>query len=132
MTYRAKVGLRQQPPVIETLFENKQVKIDRITAFGQISPPGEFAPEPSFEFIHLLKGQLVIEIEGEADKVSLKPGEYTIKTQKQRGRADYTSVHEETVWLKVSFQGESGRYPVFTGAVGADEVHPKQTTRKGR
>src|SRR5262245_33972682 len=126
MSYLTKLGLRQQPPVLETLYENKQVKIERVTAFGQISPPGEFAPEPSFEFIHLLKGHLVVEIEGEAEKVNLKPGDYMIKTEKQRGRADYTSVHEETVWLKVSFQGAPGRYPLFTGAIGPEEVHPKR------
>ena len=130
MAFLTKEGLRQQPPVIETLFENKTVKIDRITAFGQITPPGEFPPEPSYEFIHLLKGQLILEYEGEAEKVNLKPGSYAIKTPEQKTRADFTAKDEETVWLKVSYRGERGRYPVFTGAVGLDEIHFKPSARR--
>jgi hypothetical protein len=66
----------------------------------------------------LLKGQLVLEYKGEAEKVNLKPGEYAIKTPEQSTRADFTSTHEETVYLKVSYKGERGKYPDFTGAVG--------------
>ena len=126
MSYLSKEGFRHRPPVIETLFENRSIKIDRVTARGQITPPGEFPPEPSYEFIHLLKGQLVLEYNGEAEKVSLKPGDYAIKAPDQRTRADFTAEDGETVYLKVSFRGQRGRYPVFTGAVGPEEVHPKK------
>jgi quercetin dioxygenase-like cupin family protein len=117
--------LRHRPPVIETLFENKNVKIDRVRARGQITPPGEFAPEPSYEFILLLEGQLVLEYDGEPEKRDLRPGDYAIKSPNQKTRADYTAEDEETVYLKVSYRGEHGRYPHFTGAVGPEEVHPK-------
>lgn len=122
MTYL--VGKTDRPPVIETLFENNSVKIDRISARGQISPPGEFAAEPSYEFIQLLTGTLALEYKGQAEKVTLKPGDYAIKTPQQRTRADYTAEDKETVWLKVSYRGERGKYPAFTGAVGVQEVHP--------
>ena len=125
MAYLTTRGVKVQPPAIETLFENRAVKIDRVTAQGQITPPGEFPQEPSYEFIHLLKGQLVLEYKGEAEKVNLKAGEYAIKTPGQSTRADFTSLHEETVYLKVSYKGEHGKYPEFTGAVGPTEVHRK-------
>jgi quercetin dioxygenase-like cupin family protein len=125
MTFQMLGALKEQPPVIETLFENTTIKIDRVTVRGHITPKGEFPKEPSFEFIHLLKGQLVLEYEGEREKVRLKPGEHAIKGPDQRTRADFTPVDEETVYLKVSYKGERGRYPAFTGAVGRDEVHPK-------
>ena len=118
-------GFRDQPPVIETLFENTDIKIDRVTAQGQITPPGEFPNEPSYEFIHLLKGHLVLEYKGQGDKVSLKAGDYAIKTPDQKTRADFTPIDEQTVWLKVSYKGERGRYKAFTGAVGPEEVHRK-------
>ena len=118
-------GSRGRPPVIETLFENTEVKIDRVIAQGQITPPGEFPDEPSHEFIYLEKGKLVLEYEGEAKKVTLTPGHSALKSPVQKTRADFTSEEEDTVWLKVSFRGERGRYPLFTGSVGADEIHPK-------
>lgn len=124
MVFINKGNLAERPPVIETLFENKSVKIDRVTARGQVSPPGDFAPEPSYEFIHLLKGKLVLEYKGKSGKVTLKPGDYSVKTPQQRSRADHTAEDEETVWLKVSYRGDRGKYPFFTGAVGANEVHP--------
>ena len=127
---KERLGLR--PPLIETLFENKSVKIDRITVHGQISPPGEFAPEPSYEFIQVLKGQLVLEYKGKSQKVNLKSGDFAIKSPQQRTRADYTAEDEETVYVKVSYRGDRGKYPVFTGAVGAEEVHPGKTAPKNK
>lgn len=120
-----------RPPIIETLFENTSVKIDRVTARGQITPPDEFPQEPSYEFIQLLKGQLVLEYKGEDKKITLKKaGDYAVKSPNQRTRADYTAVNKPTVYLKVSYKGEHGRYPEFTGAVGPEEVHLKATQRE--
>jgi cupin 2 domain-containing protein len=125
MVYLTKGDVRR-PPVIETLAETRSIKIDRITARGQVSPPGDFAPEPSNEFILLLKGQLILEYEGDDHKVTLEPGDFAHKGTDQRTRADYTSEEEETVWVKISYRGEPDRYPLFTGAVGPEEVHPKR------
>ncbi|HLG54337.1 MAG TPA: hypothetical protein VI485_03335 [Vicinamibacterales bacterium] len=117
--------LTHRPPVIETLFENTHVKIDRITARGQITPPGEFPAEPSNEFVQVLKGNLVLQYQGEKERVSLKAGDHAVKGPAQRTRADFTALKEDTVWLKISYKGERGRYPEFTGAVGPEEIHKK-------
>ena len=112
----------EKPPVLETLFENSDVKIERVTAHGQITPDGDFPDEPSHEFLVLLKGQLVLEYQDETESAKLGPGDFAIADADQRTRADYTSVDEETVWIKVSFAGKPGEYPLFTGAVSSDEV----------
>ena len=126
MTYQTKGIQLDRPPVIETLFESKNVKIDRVIAQGQITPPGESPNEPSLSII-FAQGPTGVEYEGEhpgdAKKVTLRPGEYAIKSPQQKTRADYTSESEETIWLKVSCVGERGRYPLFTGGVGIDEAH---------
>ncbi len=112
-----------KPPVLETLFESSDVKIEKVTANGQITPAGDFPDEPSAEFIVLLKGELVLEYQDETETVHLKPGDHAIAGPDQRTRAEFTSEEEETVWIKVSSTGKRGEYPLFTGAVGRDEVH---------
>lgn len=118
-------ALMQGPPVIETLAETRSVKIDRVTARGQKSPPDDFALEPSNEFILVLQGRLVLEYEG-GRKVALGPGDFAVKGTDQRTRADSTSEDQETVWVKVSYGGEPDLYPLFTGSVGPEEVHVKE------
>jgi hypothetical protein len=63
---------------------------------------------------------------GEPKKVSLRPGDYAIKSPRERTRADFTAVDEDTVYLKISFVGEPGKYPHFTGAVSSKEVHGQE------
>jgi hypothetical protein len=126
MSYKTLRGAIDRPPVIETLFENDVVKIDRITVRGQITPPGVFPDEPSHEFIQVLKGNIVLEYKlagGETKKVSLRPGEFAIKSPKEQTRADFTPPEEDTIYLKISHGGKPGKYPHFTGAVGKDETH---------
>src|SRR5262245_24579060 len=125
MTFQTLGHLKDQPPVIATLTENTNVKIDRVTVRGQITPPGEFPDEPSYEFIHVLKGRLVLEYEGVKEKVSLKAGEYAVKRPDQKTRADFSALNEETVYLKVSCQGERGKCPEFAGAVGREQIRHK-------
>ncbi len=133
MAYKTLDGLLDRPPLIETLFENDSIKIDRITVRGQITPEGEFPDEPSHEFIQLIQGHMVLERRGpngETQKVSLRPGEFAMKSTEERTRADFTSVNEDTVYLKISHVGKRGRYPLFTGAVGRSETHGQKPPRK--
>jgi len=125
MSYQTLRRAQSRPPIIETLFENQSIKIDRVTVRGQITPRDEFPDEPSYEFIHLIKGHLVLEYQersGRPNKISLRPSEFAIKSPQERTRADFTSLDEDTVYLKISYVGEPGKYPLFTGAVSRDEV----------
>jgi hypothetical protein len=129
MSYQTLKGAIDRPPVIETLFENDTVKIDRVTVRGQITPEAVFPEEPSHEFIQLLKGNMVLEYklpDGQTKKVSLRPGDYAMKSPKEKTRADFTPPEEDTVYLKISHAGQPGKYPVFTGAVGKDETHRRK------
>ncbi|MBZ9770997.1 hypothetical protein [Mesorhizobium sp. CO1-1-8] len=127
MTYETLKGSIDRPPTIETLFENNIVKIDRITVRGQITPAGVFPDEPSNEFVQLIQGHMVLEYQtadGENKKMSLRAGDYAMKAPTERTRADFTSPDEDTVYLKISHTGgERGKYKLFTGSVGRDEVH---------
>ncbi|NHZ36782.1 hypothetical protein [Massilia rubra] len=127
MTYQTLKGVLDRPPIIETLFENEIIKIDRVTVRGQITPPDIFPEEPSHEFIQLIKGHMVLEYkaaEGERKKMSLRPGDFAMKDPKESTRADFTATDEDTVYLKISHVGgKKSRYKLFTGAVGRDEAH---------
>jgi hypothetical protein len=141
MTFETIKGLVDRPPLIETLLQNTAAKIDHIRVNGQITPAGEFPDEPSYEFIQVISGTLVLEYKSGREAihssakpdgmfVKLGPGDYAIKSPKQRTRADHVSENEELSYIKVSFGGRKGRYPQFTGAVGADEVHGSVTKPK--
>jgi len=106
---------RTRPPLIETIADDANVKIERFLVRGLTSPPDEYADEPSHEVIILLKGRLVLEYAGRDEKVTLKPGDYAVKGSDEKTRADAIAEDEETEWIKVSYRTSGGSYPDFTG-----------------
>ncbi|WP_162795632.1 hypothetical protein [Nonomuraea lactucae] len=103
---------KRDSALVDVLVENRHIKIERIIAKGQVSPDGVVCEQPAFDALILLRGELTLEYENEAGKVSLKPGDVITTEPGQANRVDHTSRAGETVWVKFSFQGpleEGGR-----------------------
>lgn len=102
------------PPGVETLAENRIIKIERVVANGQVTALGHFCEQPGFDFLVVLSGQVVLVFEAsKREKVILNPGDFLVTKPGQSNRTDWTSRDEETVWIKVSFRGpiEEGSHP---------------------
>jgi cupin 2 domain-containing protein len=83
----------------ETLVSDGLVRIERITSWGQASPPGFWYEQPQREWVLLVAGRAGLEIEGVERAVELSPGDWLDIPALRRHRVLWTARGEPTVWL---------------------------------
>ena len=83
-----------------TLIDGDTVRIERIVSHGQASPPGFWYDQDEDEYVLLLEGAAVVEIEG-TGSVRLGPGDWIDLPAHVRHRVAFTEPDTDTVWLAV-------------------------------
>lgn len=84
----------------ETLYEDSDVRIERILSCGQVSPPGFWYEQHEDEWVLLLKGSAVLEFDG-GRTAELCEGDSLLIPAGERHRVAYTSSDPVCVWLCV-------------------------------
>ncbi|MBS1494122.1 MAG: cupin domain-containing protein [Bacteroidetes bacterium] len=88
--------------IFETLFQNENVKIERIVSSGQITPEGEWYDSPQNEWIVLVQGEAELTFaDGEVQK--LQKGAFIAISAHRKHRVTYTSTNPKAIWLAVHF-----------------------------
>lgn len=100
--------------VPHTLFEEEQVqvihqdetcRIERILSCGQCSPDGFWYDQEENEWVTLIQGEAILNVEGK--QVSLHPGDCIFLPKHQKHRVEYTSKSPICIWICV-FYPEKG------------------------
>ncbi len=86
----------------ETLVESDQVKVERIVSMGHCSPADFWFDQPQNEWVVLLTGAAIVQVEGRDDQ-HLEPGSYVNLPAHTRHRVAWTKPGTETVWLAVFY-----------------------------
>ena len=89
----------------EILAKSRAARVERIVSRGHASPPGFWYDQSEHEWVALLSGAARLVFEGGAE-VPLAPGDYLLIPAHQRHRVEWTTPHQETVWLAVFFSEE--------------------------
>ena len=89
--------------LVETLAEDKHVRIERIVSTGHASPEGFWYDQEEAEWVVVLKGEAKLLFEGETQPVHLKPGDHVTIPAHRRHRVEWTTPNEPTVWLAVFY-----------------------------
>lgn len=95
--------------LVETLVEDRQVRIERIVSTGQSSPEGFWYDQEDDEWVAVLKGEARLLFEDGSQSIHMKPGDHLTIAAHRKHRIEWTSSHEPTVWLAVFYNGSSGR-----------------------
>ncbi len=90
---------------ISTLFERKDVAVERIVSTGQASPPGFWYDQAWTEWVVVLSGEARLMIEGEAAPRPLRPGDWLELPDRVRHRVEWTDPDRPTVWLAIHIKG---------------------------
>jgi cupin 2 domain-containing protein len=91
--------------LVETLIQNKHVRIERIVTTGQASPEGFWYDQHETEWVVVLKGEARLLFEGDDQPTHLKPGDHVTIPAHRRHRVEWTTPNEPTVWLAVFYGG---------------------------
>ena len=88
----------------ESLWEivkNESVRVERIVSQGQASPPGFWYDQDEHEWVAVLTGQVILQIEGQENDMALGPGDTVLLPARTRHRVEWTDPLHPTIWLAV-------------------------------
>ena len=83
------------------LLKDRSVRIERIVSRGQASPPGFWYDQEEHEWVVVLSGQAVLELEEKAEPVTLGPGDALLLPAHTKHRVEWTDPLQPTIWLAV-------------------------------
>ena len=94
------------PPAPETfdcLLEAPGIRIERIVSQGHRSPLGFWYDQPTAEWVVLISGAALLQIEGIPSAHRLAPGDWIHLPAHCRHRVEWTDPASTTIWLAVHF-----------------------------
>jgi cupin 2 domain-containing protein len=97
-------GLPAVPPpaeVFDTLCQARGVRIERIVSWGHATAAGEWYDQAADEWVVLLTGAAHLLVDGRADVLHLRPGDWVFLPARLRHRVEWTDPAGPTVWLAV-------------------------------
>ncbi|UEM23416.1 cupin domain-containing protein [Skermanella mucosa] len=89
--------------MITRLLAMPSVRVERIVSHGQVSPPGFWYDQDEGEWVLVLAGSAVLEVEGEAVAIPMGPGDCIDIPPRRRHRIAWTDPDQPTVWLAVFY-----------------------------
>jgi cupin 2 domain-containing protein len=78
-------------------------RIERIVSQGQSSPDDFWYDQDEHEWILVLEGSAVVQIEGEPEPLQLHRGSYMNIPAHKKHRVVQTSQTEQTIWLAIHY-----------------------------
>ncbi len=89
---------------IDTLLQTRGVRIERIVSTGQATAPGEWYDQPWREWVILLQGSALLQIESESQARRLVAGDWIELDPHLRHRVEETSADPQAIWLAVHIE----------------------------
>jgi cupin 2 domain-containing protein len=90
--------------LVETIIENRHVRIERIVSTGHVSPKDFWYDQNEAEWVVVLKGEARLLFDEDPEPIHLKPGDHVTIPAHRRHRVEWTTLLEPTVWLAVFFR----------------------------
>lgn len=91
--------------LIQTLCGNQQVRVERIVSRGHCSPEGFWYEQKQNEFVLLVQGEALLELQDPAERICLRQGDWLTIPAHRRHRVAWTSPEQDSIWLAVFFEG---------------------------
>lgn len=86
-----------------SLFSNKNILIEKIVSFGQVTNDNEWLEQEKNEWVVLLQGEAEIQFEKDNNKLLMKKGDYILIPSHCRHGVNYTSIDPPCIWLAIHF-----------------------------
>ena len=90
--------------ITEILLQDNWIRIERIVSQDHASADDFWYDQTEHEWVMIIKGSAVLQIEGIDEPVAMGPGDYIQIPAHQRHRVIRTIPDEPTIWLAVSYR----------------------------
>lgn len=85
--------------VEDVLVSARGLRLVRIVSHGQVSPEGFWYDQDEAEWVMVLSGHARLEIEGETEERTLRPGDAVFLPAHCRHRVSWTDPDQPTIWV---------------------------------
>jgi cupin 2 domain-containing protein len=90
--------------ITDILVARPDLRIERITSFGQASPEGFWYDQAEADWVLLLAGAARLRFEDETQARALGPGDWLEIAAHRRHRVEWTDPAKPTIWLAVFYR----------------------------
>jgi cupin 2 domain-containing protein len=90
--------------ITDALVARPGLRIERITSFGQASPPGFWYDQDEAEWVLLLAGAARLRFADELEARRLGPGDWVEIAAHRRHQVEWTDPTQPTVWLAIFYK----------------------------
>jgi cupin 2 domain-containing protein len=87
--------------LIECIFKQKNIQIERIVSKGHSTPPGQWYDQDADEWVLLFQGEAIILYEKNRQTFHLNAGDYLLIPAHTRHRVEWTPPDLNTIWLAI-------------------------------
>jgi cupin 2 domain-containing protein len=94
-------NLNTKDEEFKTLFESKNIKIERIVSTGQSSPEEFWYEQAQDEWVMILEGEAVLSFED--DDMMMSKGDFVHIPAYKKHRVKSTKKDSHTIWLAIFF-----------------------------
>jgi cupin 2 domain-containing protein len=84
-----------------TIFEDNDLKIERIISNGHATAKNQWLVEDRDEWVVLIQGAAKLVFQERSQAIDLKPGDYIFIKAYTKHRVDWTDTKQKTLWLAV-------------------------------
>lgn len=91
--------------IFETLWQNRQIRIERIISKGHSSPGDTWYDQEGDEWVLLLQGSAALQFENCA-VVEMRAGDYLFIPARCKHRVIWTDPRRESIWLAIHLSAE--------------------------
>ncbi|GAB3021930.1 cupin domain-containing protein [Spirosoma pulveris] len=89
--------------LFDEILTGSAFKLERIVSKGHTSPEGFWYDQDQHEWVLLVKGAAMLQIDGFDEPVELLPGMHINIPAHQKHRVSWTKEDEETIWLAIFY-----------------------------
>ncbi len=89
--------------LFDTMVETGSLRLERIVSRGHTTPIGQWYDQDHDEWVMVVRGSAVLIFESDGRRMVMEPGDYVIIPAHERHRVEWTSEHEDTVWIALHY-----------------------------
>jgi cupin 2 domain-containing protein len=87
----------------DTLMQTAGFRLERIVSTGHSTPPDQWYDQAQDEWILLLTGSAVLQMQSPDEQIAMQPGDWLLIPAHRRHRVEATDAARATVWLALHF-----------------------------
>lgn len=91
----------KEKEAVREVMNDGRIRMERIVSLGQVSPPGFWYDQEEHEWIAVLSGKAILQLEEQTEPITMTAGDTFYLPARTKHRVEWTDPLNPTIWLAV-------------------------------